>query len=103
MRFQHGDVLLVKIDKISRGAKKVEVKDGFILERGEGVHTHFLPSVDGVDVFENTKKEIELLVTTPTKIDHEEHGVKILPPGIYRKEIENEYDAEKDEAFKTRD
>jgi hypothetical protein len=101
--YQHGDVLIVKIDKISEGSKKIEVKDGFVLERGEGAHTHFFPSVAGMDVFENTKKEIELLVTAPTKIDHEEHGVKILPPGIYRKEIENEYDAETDESRKTQD
>jgi|WetSurSiteA1Bulk_404760.scaffolds.fasta_scaffold51155_1 hypothetical protein len=103
MRFQHGDVILVKIEEISPGATKIKVEDGFVLERGEGVHTHFFPSVKGMDVFETTKKQIEMLVAIPTKIDHEEHGVKTLYPGIYRKEIENEYDAETDEAYKTKD
>ena len=32
-----------------------------------------------------------------------EHKGKLIPPGIYRKEIENEYDAETDEARKTQD
>lgn len=103
MRYQHGDVILVKIENLSDDAKEIKIKDGYVVERGEGVHTHVLTSVEGVRVFETTKKQIEMLVTTPTKIDHEEHGVKIIPPGIYRKVIENEYDAEANEAVKTRD
>lgn len=103
MRIQHGDVILVKIDAISEGSKKLKVSDGYVLERGEGVHTHVLKTVEGVDVFETTKKEIELLVTKPIVLDHKEHGVKVIQPGIYRKVTENEYDAETDETFKTRD
>jgi hypothetical protein len=103
MRFQHGDVILVSIEKISDGAKQIKINAGFVVEKGEGIHTHVLKTVEGVSVFENTKKEIEMLVTTPTEIDHEEHGSKLIPPGIWKKEIENEYDAELDESFKTKD
>ena len=103
MRFQHGDVILVSIEKVSEGAEKINIAPGYVVERGEGAHTHVLKSVEGVSVFENTKREIEMLVTVPVEIDHEEHGTKLIPPGIWKKEIENEYDAEADEAVKTQD
>lgn len=99
---QHGDVCLYKVDAIPARANKIKAEKGFVVERGEGSHTHVLNSVDGCEVYESDGV-MYLKVTEPTELDHEEHGVKILEPGIYRKEIENEFDYESFESRKTVD
>lgn len=95
---QHGDLLLVVVDSIPASAKKVEnLERGYVLERGEGVHTHILEDVEGVEVFEE-KGEIYVRVSKPTRINHEEHGIQILQPGIHKKKIERVWDYESEEA-----
>jgi len=99
---QHGDVLLYKVDTIPQDCKQVKAKNGFILEKGEGVHTHVIEKVDGLEVYEKDGV-VFLKVDSPVELDHEEHGVKVIEPGIYRKEIENEFDYESEESRKTQD
>lgn len=98
---QHGDVVLVKENKLPYNFKGKKAKKGFIVEKGEGVHTHEI--LDGDCYVDEIDGVMWLNLKSPTKITHEEHGVKILEPGIYRKEIENEFDYEAMEARKTRD
>jgi hypothetical protein len=100
---QHGDVCLEKIFSIPTGSKKIELYKGFVIEHGEGVHKHCLVETEGVTGYEKdgilylcVEKEIPLL-------DHEEHKIMTISPGIYRKGIELEYDAEADEARRTQD
>jgi len=89
---QHGDLILVQIDSIPNEAKKVEnLKSGYVLERGEGVHTHILEDVEGIEVFENGS-DIYLRVSEKARINHEEHGIQTLHPGIYKKRIERVFD-----------
>lgn len=99
---QHGDLLFEKVDEIPSTAKKVEAYKGYILERGEGVHTHVLEDVEGIEVFEDGS-EIYVRVKSQTKINHEEHGIQILEPGIHKKIIERVWDYEKEEARRTID
>lgn len=100
---QHGDVILEKISELPKNAKKVnDLRNGFILERGEGVHTHELRGVgkelskvcdvyeDGDIIFLHVKKGESV------ELDHEEHGVQTLGEGIYKKDIEREFDYEKE-------
>lgn len=95
---QHGDLLLVEVVEIPSTAKKVKnLKQGYVLERGEGVHTHILEDVEGVEVFED-KGEIYVRVSKPVRINHEEHGVQILQPGIHKKRVERVFDYEQMEA-----
>lgn len=97
---QHGDLLLIKIVEIPKTAKKVEnLKSGYILERGEGIHTHILEDVEGVDVYEENG-EIYVRVNSQARINHEEHGIQILKPGVYKKTIERVWDYETEEARK---
>jgi hypothetical protein len=49
---QHGDVVLELVDCIPEGAKEIDVCNGYVLERGEGVHTHIFPDVSNIKVFE---------------------------------------------------
>lgn len=102
MRIQHGDLILEKITTTPEGLVWKKVKKGFIVEKGEGAHLHTtiddceIAEKDGVLYFRN-------VMDKPFGIDHEEHKVKILQPGIYRKGIELEYDAETDESRRTID
>jgi len=94
---QHGDLILYAVEKIPAGAKKIEVKNGFIIERGEGVHTHIFPDVKGIEVYEKDGKTY-VKVGDITYIDHEEHGNQTITPGIKEKGIERVFDYESMEA-----
>lgn len=98
---QHGDVILEHIDCISSDAKKIDSSDGFVVERGEGIHTHTLSALhksEENDAFEvwMINDDMIIKVKKPSVIDHEEHGKKVLQPGIYKKVIEREFDYEKE-------
>ena len=99
---QHGDVILMEVSELPKGAKRVKVENGFIIERGEGVHTHIFPDVQGIEVYEKDGQTY-VRVTKPTKLDHEEHGHQVVKPGIYRKNIERVFDYETMEARKVID
>ena len=95
MRWQHGDVLFISEDKIPEEEKEFKNAEGFIVEKGEGVHTHTLEKIDGVKGYVDSKKT--LWFTGGVKVGHEEHKIMEIPAPIVRKEIEWEYDAEAEE------
>jgi len=97
---QHGDVCFESVDKVPEGANRVTIPRGertFIVERGEGVHTHVLTSdlndlCDIVEIYEHEgSMYVKVKPGKQVKITHEEHGKKTLMPGIVRKSIEREY------------
>jgi hypothetical protein len=104
MKYQHGDVVFVAVDeKEIEGINGKKVTIGYVVEKGEGVHTHVITKCDDVMMYEKNGV-LYLKANSDVVIDHEEHKEKVLPKGkVYKKYIENEYDAEKDESFKTRD
>lgn len=112
---QHGDVVLEMVLEIPKEAKEVKVSDGFVIEKGEGIHTHVLKSckpccavkegispkelnsmLDKVEVYE-IGDEMYIKVKQAVDMDHEEHGIQTLEPGIYKKNIEREYSYENNE------
>ena len=110
----HGDVNFEKVDAIPEGAKKIVVKEGFIVEKGYGANPHVLKrlndkktmtfSDDEIEVFEgNNTLYFDVKKDNVVGIDHEEHGQKPLKPGIIMKSIEREYDANSDSERKVRD
>ncbi|MCB4791080.1 MAG: hypothetical protein LHV68_04250 [Elusimicrobia bacterium] len=116
---QHGDVILEKVDTIPGNAKSILVVDGFIVEKGEGVHTHTLRSkkvsfkedisalelnsmADKVEIYELFGL-MYIKVKEAIDLDHEEHGTQTLEPGIYKKNIEREFDYEKSIERKVKD
>ena len=115
VKHQHGDVILEKVQSIPEAAKKVKVSDGFVIEKGEGIHTHVLRQrkpccavkeglsprklnsmMNKVEVYE-IGDEMYIKVKKSVDLDHEEHGIQTLEPGIYKKSIEREYDYEANE------
>ena len=91
----HGDVTLVKINELPKGLNQIKFVKDFVLERGEGVHTHIVK--DECELFEKDGV-IYLKADEQIRLDHEEHGVQVLEPGIYRKEMERNFDYEEMEA-----
>ena len=96
----HGDVTIYKIDSIPQDAKLVKWHKGFVLEKGEGVHMHTIE--DECEIYEKDGS-MYLKVNEPIRIDHEEHGARTIEPGIYRKDLEQEFNYEDMEARNTRD
>ena len=99
---QYGDVLLEKITKLPNGVKQIAINNGYILEKGEGVHTHIFPDVAGIKVYEKDGDTF-VVVDKRTKIDHEEHGVQVITPEIYKNRIQQVWDYESKEARRTQD
>ena len=107
---QHGDVILEVVNEIPKEAKRVKVQDGFVVEKGEGIHTHILrkkmPCAKRQIAVAEIDEDVEIYqisdtmyikVLKPVNIDHEEHGIQTLEPGIYKKNIEREYSYEQNE------
>jgi len=116
MKAMHGDVGFEVVESIPEGSKKTDARDGFVVEKGEGIHTHVLrrksPCAKRQVAIKDIDADFEIYeisdtmfikVKRETIIDHEEHGKQVLTPGIYRKHIEREYDANSDEERRVRD
>lgn len=101
-RIQHGDMVLVKVLNVPEGLVWKRVNKGYVVEKGEGSHLH--TTIDDCEIAEKDGVlYLRDIATREFGVDHEEHNVKVLEPGIYRKGIELEYDAEADEARRTMD
>jgi len=96
----HGDVTLYKVSSIPKTAKELKWKKGFILEKGEGVHTHTIENECGIYEADGV---LYLKVEQPVQINHEEHGLQTIEPGLYRKDLEQEFNYEDMEARNTQD
>lgn len=91
---QQGDVLLKKIDKLPSGIKFKKTKSNqVVLAEGELTgHSHMLVSpLSPINIYEkNGETWIEVL--TPSDLNHQEHDLEKIDPGIYKIEIVKEYD-----------
>lgn len=81
---QHGDVLILRVDSVPQGAKKVEPTNGrLILAEGEATgHAHAVSVADGVELYEKDgtlylRNDVEATLT------HEEHDTQTIAPGTY--------------------
>jgi hypothetical protein len=101
---QHGDVVWEVVDKIPAGAKEISISapEGYVFERGEGVHVHTFQDMGGVRVYEIEGK-IYVKVERNVVQQHEEHGCQVLTPGIYRKRVERVFDYAEMESRAVRD
>lgn len=99
---QHGDVILYEVKEIPILSKNIEIKSGYILERGEGVHTHVFDDVSGIEVYEKDGKTY-VKVKKDVFINHEEHGYQKIKPGKVEKGIERVFDYESMESRKVID
>jgi len=111
--YRHGDILLIKIDKLPENMKFKTKKNKVIL-RGEVTgHAHRLrgnakilekaeriinPSPTGSLPVRNIPMKSQIIgyavVKEPTELIHEEHNTITLPVGTYEIRRQREYDAE---------
>lgn len=101
--YRQGDVLLVPIEKLPEGAKKVRRgRRGLVLAEGEATgHAHAIVDegaslyelVDASDVEEMRQRFLR--VDQEVAVVHEEHGTVTPAPGDYEVRIQREYHPEK--------
>lgn len=89
MIYQQGDVILVKIDEIKEGAKKL---DHLILAEGETTgHSHRITA--GEVMLYDSRVGLLLEVSSDTAtLTHEEHGPIAIPRGVWQVRRVREYD-----------
>ena len=94
-KYQHGDVVLFSIDSIPKTAIKRNLVEKLVVEKGEGVNTHVINDIANIELLEDNDT-MYLNVLRELDIDHEEHGKITIEPGFYVKEIERQFDYEKE-------
>ena len=101
--FRQGDVLLVKVDKIPKGAKDVTPDDRIVLAYGEvtgHAHAIYEPQTKnkplGKAKIFDFETERFLRVMEQTALKHEEHTEIPLPAGDYKVIRQKEYSPERD-------
>lgn len=90
--YQHGDVVLVKVDSIPQGAEQSKEFKG-VLQHGERTgHAHRLSGkeTDMYEFFSEGRRYLRLLKEAPLR--HEEHHEIKLPKGDYEIRIIREQD-----------
>ena len=100
---RQGDVLLSPVDSVPDGCLPIT---GDIVHRGEGSHTHRMTGnyqmLESKKVNKVTGEKDIYIIVTPEDAEkwreaatlvHEDHDHVILKPGIYKKEIQREFDA----------
>ena len=86
---RHGDLQIMKVDKLPADVKKLDRKE---LAYGEVTgHAH---RIDVGELFETKDGELFLKVEKLTKVSHEEHKTVALQPGVYRVGIKRQYTPE---------
>lgn len=91
MIYRQGDVLLIQVRQLPKGATETKIDGDLILMHGEVTgHAHRIAHPDGkVRVFDSgAERFIRAMVDTP--LTHEEHGTITIPPGIYRQAFQVE-------------
>ena len=93
MQIRHGDLLLIKIDKLPKDVKELE-RGNVTLARGEATgHAH---TVTGKVALLTLEQERYLAVQEATAIlAHQEHGPIALNEGIYKIMQQREYAPER--------
>lgn len=92
--FRQGDVLVVPVDEIPTGLKKVPLEAGrLVLAHGEATgHAHV---VEGeAELFESDVDEMDrrfLRVEEESALVHDEHDTIVLPPGDHEVIRQREY------------
>jgi hypothetical protein len=99
--FRQGDVMLVRINALPVGAKKMRVGgDRIILALGEATGHHHSISKKKGRLYEvpgtqpGTQATIVEVAAALAELEHQEHDALPLPRGFYRVELQREYHPE---------
>lgn len=93
MQARQGDVLIERIDRMPKGAKKLERNGPVILAHGEATgHAHTIESLD-VEMYETAAAADRYLRVgrNGATVVHQEHGPISLEEGMYMVRRQREY------------
>ena len=89
--YRQGDVLLVPVNEVPKGAKRMRPKRVVLAEGEVTGHVHEL--VGGrVDLYQD-KAEVVFakIMDSASELKHAEHATQVIEPGIYRIVRQREY------------
>lgn len=93
-QYRQGDVMLLKVAELPRGAQKQVPGERIVLAYGEVTgHAHAVPTEHAV--LYRAEDATYLNVLQPTGLTHEEHTRIDLQPGVYRVVLQREYTPER--------
>lgn len=99
----HGDVPFYRLNALPKGAKYIGKFKEFVAQEGETTgHKHVIASDVDFEVYKIKDRWLYLL-TAPAEISHQEHGNRIIQPGILEQGQENEENPWTDEVVKVDD
>lgn len=92
---RHGEVGLMEVKELPKGAKLVEETKSFIAGHSESGHNHVLEAVSPFKVFEFEGRTY-LDIPLEAKLKHqkegtETHGIQKIATGIYERTIKKSY------------
>ncbi len=88
---RQGDVMLIPCQTSMDGAKAIKPRNGrLILAEGEATGHHHSVDCKTAGLFDLLGKTV-LVVDTPTRIEHQEHGAIEIAPGQYWVVRQREY------------
>lgn len=94
---RHGEISLLPIDSLPKGAKQTEVLSEFVLGHSESGHNHVL-TASKTGLFKIFEFEGKTYLDIPLeaklshqKIGEETHGTVAVKPGIYERVIKKSY------------
>ena len=83
-QYRQGDVLIERMAELPKDAAPVQpIEKRFILAEGEATGHHHAIATDGAKLY-SRGDELWLALDKASAVQHEEHGVVSLDPGIYR-------------------
>lgn len=87
--YRQGDVLLVPVDGVPKGAKQVRPKRAVLAEGEVTGHVHELIGGE-VDLYGEAEAIFARIMQT-TELRHAEHATLAIEPGVYRVIRQTEY------------
>lgn len=93
-QFRQGDVFIERIDRVPQEAVKQQPGERVILAHGEVTgHAHEI-ACDAADAWKQGVDTVAVVVKSPTKVTHQEHGPIPLRRGTFQITRQREYSPE---------
>ena len=93
MKFRHGDLMIIRINKLSKNLQKVE---GNVLAKGEvtgHLHQLLVNKTENLQLYKNNDETLFFETKEEAKLIHQEHKQIQIPKGIFRVMRQREYSA----------
>lgn len=93
--YRHGDLSFHPIEKLPEGLKEEKHKGSFVLAEGEFTgHKHVIstPDITKMKVMRDSKGGLYIDLREEAELVHQEHKPLKFKPGLYKMNVEREFD-----------